>query len=279
MRPFNFCLLVAAAACFTPVVRAQPMATVGAPFHSVNSSFFERIGVGWQLQGDNFFARFGGFGPAIPPFGGYQPGAGITGGFAFNGGGLRGNLFFEASQGSRTSFVSQTPMLTLTSGFPGFISDTSISPFVIGFTPVVGGWSQGPAWVEVPADPPWAGSHDVPWFMPPGGLRTPAIPPELSRAEQGSDSDADDPRMRVVARAASSRESTAGQASKSVAEARRLRAVDLAAAESEARRALAEALDYAARGEKATARHLLRAAVRKAPASMRGELEEALSRL
>ncbi|MHC4177390.1 MAG: hypothetical protein ACYSWU_07780 [Planctomycetota bacterium] len=87
--------------------------------------------------------RQGGFGLAVPQFGGFAPGAGMTSGFQVRG--RRGNasFFWEASQGSRQSLVSQTPSVTLTNGYPGSISDTSQSPFVVGVIPVVGGFVRG----------------------------------------------------------------------------------------------------------------------------------------
>jgi hypothetical protein len=109
----------------------------------VNDGFFERTGVSWSLSGPNWFARFGG-GAAAPPFGGAQPGAGIGGGVGVAGGGINGGLTFMAGQGSRRSNVSQSGNLTLYNGYPGFLSDTSQTPFVTGLIPVVG---QG--------KPPW----------------------------------------------------------------------------------------------------------------------------
>ncbi|MEK6238123.1 MAG: hypothetical protein N2C14_25705, partial [Planctomycetales bacterium] len=85
-----------------------------------------------------FNLQVGGFQQAVPPFGGFQPGSGLTGGGAFNTGRGRLNLGFEFSQGSRRSNVSQSPSVTLMNGQTGVFMDTSQSPFVISVVPVVG---------------------------------------------------------------------------------------------------------------------------------------------
>ena len=123
-----------------PAVAQQ--VTVGTPFNSVSDSFFERIGTSWggNFKGGHFSIFGGNPNIAAPQFGGFDPAAGINGGFAGNRNGLNGNFNFGMAQGNRRSMVSQTPMVTLTNGQPGFISDTSLSPFVIGHIPIVGGY-------------------------------------------------------------------------------------------------------------------------------------------
>lgn len=121
----------------------RTMATVGTPFRTLNHSFFERNGVSWDVRSTPgaqtpWFASFNGAGRAIPPFGGFQQGAGLQGGIGFGGSGFRGNLGFEFSQGASTSMTSQTPSVTLMNGQLGFVADTSQSPFVISVVPVVG---------------------------------------------------------------------------------------------------------------------------------------------
>jgi hypothetical protein len=97
----------------------------------VGDSFFERIGFGASFRGPGFQVNLGGFPLAVPQFGGFQPGAGATGGFAFNGGNIQGNVAFEFSQGSRRSNVMQAPMVTLMNGQTGVFADITQSPFVI----------------------------------------------------------------------------------------------------------------------------------------------------
>ncbi|MBI1900149.1 MAG: hypothetical protein HYS13_03405 [Planctomycetia bacterium] len=119
-----------------PAFAQRQQVTATTPFGALNDNFFERIGVSAQFNGPGFFFRMGGFNNAIPQFGGFQPGVGLIGGFArVNPGGISGQFGFEFSQGRRTSFVSQTPSITLMNGQSGIISDTSQSPFVISYRP------------------------------------------------------------------------------------------------------------------------------------------------
>ena len=124
----------------TPDVVAQQV-TVATPYHSVGDSFFENIGTSWGLRGPNWgLSVFGSPVQAAPQFGGFDPSAGANFGFGFGGGGVGGNFNANMTQGSRRSFTSVTPSVTLQNGFPGSISDTSQSPFVISYIPVVGGF-------------------------------------------------------------------------------------------------------------------------------------------
>ena len=102
------------------------MVTTSTPYNTSSSSFFENNSINWSLRGRNWFANSGG--PTLPPFGGMAGGAavagGLSGGFGFAGGGVRGSLGFNFSQGSTRSFSSTTPSGVL-------------QPFVTGFYPVV----------------------------------------------------------------------------------------------------------------------------------------------
>jgi len=119
-----------------PQPSAAQQATVTTPMVTTGDSFFEQIGTSWGFNfGNNGFVRFGSPGGAAAPFGNAQPGAGMNLGF----GGPNGYFNLGAAQGSRRSIVSQAPSVTLQNGVPGFFSDTSQSPFVIGQIPVVGG--------------------------------------------------------------------------------------------------------------------------------------------
>lgn len=141
-------------------VRAQQV-TVSTPYHSISDGFFENMGTSWGLSGPNWSFSFGGSPvQAAPQFGGFDPTAGANFGFYRSSGGVNG--FFNAnwSQGYRQSFTSQVPSVTLTNGMPGFVADTSVSPFVISYVPVVGSYPgvrfPGPA---VP--PPTPGASGV----------------------------------------------------------------------------------------------------------------------
>lgn len=124
----------------------QMMTTSGTPFSTANSSFFERMGMNWSFSRPasgnmgpvNINFGSAGFGNAAPQFGGYAPGAGISGGAGFGLGGGMFNIGGEFSQGSRRSLSSVTPSVTTMNGVPGFVADTSQSPFVISVIPVVG---------------------------------------------------------------------------------------------------------------------------------------------
>jgi hypothetical protein len=127
-------LLVAADA------RAQQV-TVSTPYHSLSDGFFENMGTSWGLSGPNWSFSFGGSPlQAAPQFGGFDPSAGANFGFYGSSGGVRGGFNANWSQGYRQSFTSQVPSVTLTNGMPGYVADTSVSPFVISYVPVVGSY-------------------------------------------------------------------------------------------------------------------------------------------
>jgi hypothetical protein len=114
--------------------------TVGTPFNSLNEGYYERYGVAWGLNWRGGFARFGMPSGAIPPFGHFDPSGGLQTGWRFGNRNFNGNIFLSAGQGSYRSFTSQTPLVTVMNGYPGAFYDLSISPFVVGYTPVVGGY-------------------------------------------------------------------------------------------------------------------------------------------
>ena len=122
----------------TADVTAQQV-TVSTPYHSLSDSFYENMGTSWGLSGPNWSFRFGGSPTqAAPQFGGFDPNTGANVGFYRRSGGIGGFFNGNWSSGYRQSFVSQVPSVTVQNGVPGFIADTSQSPFVVGFVPVVG---------------------------------------------------------------------------------------------------------------------------------------------
>ena len=140
---------VLAGLSFHPAI-AQQQVTVSSPHTAVSDSFYEHMGTSWGAQGKNWFFQFGPPGNpnnAAPPFGGFSPSAGANVGFGFNGGGINGGFLGNFSQGSRRSFTSVTPSVTVPNGGTGMIMDTSVSPFVMGYVPIVGGYPM----VAVPA--------------------------------------------------------------------------------------------------------------------------------
>ena len=118
--------------------------TVGTPFRTNRDSFFENNSINWSgnYKGINF--SYGGGVLARPPFGGPDNNAGLTTNFGFAGKDGQINFATNFSQGYRQSSTSQTPSVTLTNGNPGYISDTSQTPFVISVIPVVGAFPVSP---------------------------------------------------------------------------------------------------------------------------------------
>ena len=112
--------------------------TVRTPFNNVSSGFFEQTGVNWSGHWGGIQFQFGNPGLANPTAGNFIPGAGLSTNFGITGKNFDVNFGFSTSQGYRQSLVGQTPVVTLTNGLPGFVSDTSQTPFVISEVPVVG---------------------------------------------------------------------------------------------------------------------------------------------
>ena len=81
--------------------------------------------------------RQGSFDLAVPQFGGFDPSAGASLGFAILSD-LEAFFFINAAQGDRRSNVLQAPKVTLFNGQQAFVADSSQSPFVISVVPVVG---------------------------------------------------------------------------------------------------------------------------------------------
>ncbi len=101
-----------------------------------------RIAVGLQQTGaftqdlDIPFSQ-GHMSLAVPQFGGFDPAAGISTGFAILSD-LEAFFLINAAQGDRRSNVLQAPKVTLFNGQQAFVADVSQSPFVISVIPVVG---------------------------------------------------------------------------------------------------------------------------------------------
>ena len=308
-------LLLLACLLFYAADAPAQQVTVGTPFHSLNDSFFENMGSSWGLQGRNWNFSFGGGNPnmAAPQFGGFDPQAGGNFGFGFNRGGLGGQFSGNFGQGSRRSFVSQTPSVTLQNGVPGYISDTSQSPFVISYIPIVGGFPSVGFLNPVPLPP-------VPG--PFSRLRDPAVLNALQRAraarQQGDMGGAPDepigavgppvqPAVRPPAQArgghddlvlggpapapvpadegpldesarklAAARSSSAGRPAPSVAEARRLHAAEQAEQDAEAMQYLERARNAEATGKTNVAKIFYQMAARRASGELRAKILDSL---
>lgn len=249
---------------------AQQQVGVGTPAIGLNDGFFERNGVGWGLSGNGWFARFGGFGGAIPQFGGFQPDAGAVGGIGFMGGGVRGGIEFEFSQGFRSSAVSQTPGLVLSNGFPGTFIDQSFSPFVIGVVPVV---SDLPTLPSVPQA--ISGPSKVRSFVE-SGEPLPGLSEDRSKSSRGSAAGQNGPSGTSTAK-------TTERPLGSLARARRLRATRAAQEQSEsdaqARREMSWG-DEALREKKlGVAKSFYQSAAKKGSAELRQTALQKLKRL
>ncbi len=161
---------------------AAEQATVATPFRGHGEGFYERTATHWGLSGSNWHFRFGGPSQQLPPFGGYRPGGGLSGGSAFQRGGVSGFFHFSAEQGASRTFTSQTPVVTVRSGYGASLRDVSRSPFVTGLVPVVGGYASGPPGpASVP--PRYGPPVDNPYNLGGRARDLPADPPTAARAE------------------------------------------------------------------------------------------------
>lgn len=129
----QFLSAIAAGSCLIPGIVCGQMVTTQSPLQNHSASFYEYSHVGWGVHNPHYFMNFNG-GGALPPFGGYQPNAGLQGGWAVG----NSHLNFGFGQGASYTSTTTTPMLTTTNGFPGFLFVGSERPFVTGVSPVVG---------------------------------------------------------------------------------------------------------------------------------------------
>lgn len=132
-----------------PIQGAQAQPIPDSPFVGVPRNFTERdfnkqntTVVG--MSAPNVFSadldipfRQNSFGLAVPQFGGFDPTAGASIGFAILSD-IEAFFFINAAQGDRRTNVLQAPKVTLFNGQQATVSDTSQSPFVISVIPVVG---------------------------------------------------------------------------------------------------------------------------------------------
>ena len=272
------CWMALAGLTWSPFVLVAQQATVQAPLHTLGDSFYERIGLQWGLNFPGGFARFGGPSFGMPPTGRFDPNSGLNFGFGFRGGNVNGFLNGAFAQGFQRSFVTQAPILTLTNGLPGYVGDASVSPFVVGSIPVVGG-APVLSTPRTPTYPSGAGSDAVRQALQSARSGQPRAPArqvdELSRQEPiaaPAKAREDSPAKRLATAQASS----AGQAAVSVAEARRLRAADLEAAQHEAKRYWQKGLAAEKEGSLASARVYYRLAAKRATGEFQKQI---LSRL
>jgi len=167
-------------------------ATIATPYRNVSNSFYEHNNVSWSGNWGGASFQFGNSSLANPQFGGYKAGSGLATNFAINSGKLNVNFHLNFDQGATTNIVSQTPSVTVMNGQTGYMSDTSITPFVIGQIPVVG---RGPIIANMPGVP-----GSLPGVNPlfgalgdaPPAWGNPHVQQMLQQVARPSDSDDDD---------------------------------------------------------------------------------------
>jgi len=138
MKQILFTIAVCSALCAINLpVYAQPMVVTTTPLQTNGDRFFESSNMNWSLRGPNFFATFGGPNIGVPRFGGYNPNAGISSGWAFNSGKFSGNFNFNFSQGYERFSTTTAPSLTTMNGQTGQFFSGVRRPFVYSLVPVV----------------------------------------------------------------------------------------------------------------------------------------------
>lgn len=237
--------------------RAQ-YSQIGAPFNSAGHSFYESIGVSWSLQGNGWFARFGGAPGAAPPFGGFDPAAQGQFGGAFRSGDVSGFFRLSAGQGSDTFMGSQSASVTVPNGGFGLISDTLQRPFVLGIVPVVG--------IEPvsPLEERLSRLHAEGGLQPPTGKEDSAQELSLGGKQRREDASG-----RGVPDAAS----TAEQGDVSVAEIRARQSAAAAAQAAEIDALVEKGAHYETAGKLGLARIYYQQALRKAAGQRQSDLE------
>jgi len=137
MKQILFTITVSSALCaINHPVYAQPMVVTTTPLQSNGDRFFESSKMNWSLRGPNFFATFGGPNIGVPRFGGYNPHAGISSGWAFNSGRFSGNFNFNFCQGYERLSTTTAPFLTTMNGQTGHFFSGVHRPFVYSLVPV-----------------------------------------------------------------------------------------------------------------------------------------------
>jgi len=127
-----------AALFFGPSNVFGQMVTAGFPLVGARSSFSEGIGINAGFRGSGFVSPFNNFGGGGPRFGGFNPNAGLSGGFGINNGGFGARFGFNFSQGSSRSFVGNAPVVTGFQGVPLTFQNNVQRPFVTRLIPNVG---------------------------------------------------------------------------------------------------------------------------------------------
>lgn len=143
-----------ALAFFAPVLATAQLINVQMPLNNSRDNYYGGTGIsfGGMFGGNNRIRGFnaagqitpniifgqGSAGATIPPFGGYDPNAGLNTGIIYNGSNFGFGLGVSAGKGNTRSVVSRAPSVTMFNGQSGSIFSGESRPFVTGITPVVG---------------------------------------------------------------------------------------------------------------------------------------------
>lgn len=265
-------LIVAFMSLWAGFSRAQ-QAVISTPMHSINDSFFERIGVGFGFSGNGFFFNQGSFNSALPPFGGHDPNADSR--FGFRAGNASFNFAF--GQGNRRSHVMRSPSVTIPNGGTGTISDIIQRPFVTGITPVVGG-GVVPIIVNTPYVPGVSGVQSIsPVAQAVNRIRAGDLfPPSSNSATIDADAT---PNGERISGGDAGPTSSADHGDISVAEIRARQAVKRQSADEETAALIKRARGAATAGKTNVARIYYRMAIRRATDPQKQQLMDELSSL
>jgi hypothetical protein len=252
-----------------------PHANISVPLNQTGDSFYEQFGVNFGFHVGNFF--FEQNGGTAPPLGGFTPGAGLNTGFNIHApGGFDGHFNITAGQGAQTSLVSQAVTTTVPNGVPGFVSDTSQTPFVMGVVPVVGDADGGISPVRERLERIKQGGAAA--YGPRGGTASSAGG-KGQRSLEGPD--ADGPMATGVdGKMVAAPSGTAGRPpAGSVAQLQQLRAAAEAARQQEIQAIIAKAQEAEAAGKPGQARIFYRQAANRAVSPLKEQLLARASRL
>lgn len=145
---------VVASVFFAPALLTAQLINVQAPLHNLRDNYYSNNGISFngffggnsRIRGLNAAGQItpnivfgqGSAAAAIPPFGGYDPNAGLYTGAIYNGGNFGFGLGVSMGKGNTRSIIANTPSVTMFNGQSASIFSGENRPFVTGITPVVG---------------------------------------------------------------------------------------------------------------------------------------------
>ena len=238
-----------------PVIHAQTT-VISAPFFRFGDSSFEDVGFGFgQPSGDT--------------------GTGARLGFSILRDGAALNFSFTAVQGSSRSMVGAAPSVVVSNGGFGTFQHVIQRPFVVGFIPVVGGWSNGI--VVPPRIPSFSlGSAISPLQDRVQRLANGEVAPAITARQKASETDET---VSGIESRSTARRSTAEQPDISVAQIQRQRDAKDGAREATIAGHVAEARQAEAAGDLSRAVKLFDKARREARGTQRRAYEDKIRAL